>query len=71
MFKGDLDLLLNREPCPALRLHLSNGKTFDINHRDDAVIGATTVEFLLPGEKNREAVVSLFQIVWVEVISEA
>jgi hypothetical protein len=34
-----------------------------------AVFGRSTVEILFPGEKSREAVISLLHIIWVEVIS--
>jgi hypothetical protein len=65
----ELKVLLQRVPCPLLRLHLTGGRTFDIHDPDLVVVGRSTVEFLLPGEKNREAVISLLHIVWVEVIS--
>jgi hypothetical protein len=33
------------------------------------VVTHSTVELLIPGEKNREAVISLLHIVWAEVVS--
>jgi hypothetical protein len=33
------------------------------------VVTRSTVELLIPGEKNREAVISLLHIIWAEVIS--
>ncbi len=65
----DLRLLLQRVPCPLLRLHLTDGRTFDLQDPDLVVIGPSTVELLIPGEKNREAVISLWHIIWVEVVS--
>ncbi|HKB39072.1 MAG TPA: hypothetical protein VKD72_21715 [Gemmataceae bacterium] len=69
MRPDDLRLLLQRIPCPLVRLHLTDGRTFDIHDLDQVVIGRSTVEFLMPGEKDREAVISLLHIVWAEVIS--
>jgi hypothetical protein len=65
----DLDILLKRNPCPRLRLHLTNGRTFDIEDPDVTVVTRSTVEVLIAGEKRREAIISLLHIIWVEVIS--
>jgi hypothetical protein len=65
----DLKLLFQRDPCPLLRLHLTDGRTFDIEDPTQPVVTRTTVELLIPNEKNREAVISLLHIVWVEVVS--
>ncbi|HZT81052.1 MAG TPA: hypothetical protein VFA26_12545 [Gemmataceae bacterium] len=65
----DLRLLLQRDPCPLLRLHLTDGRTCDLQDPDLVVIGRSTIEVLIPGEKNREAVINLLHIVWAEVIS--
>ncbi len=69
MRQEDLKDLLRRQPCPLVRLHLTGGRTFDIQDPDEVVVNRSTVQFLLRGEKNREAVVSLLHIVWAEVIS--
>jgi hypothetical protein len=69
MRQEDLQNLLRRLPCPLLRLHLTGGRTFDIQDPEQAVVTRSTVELLLPGEKDREAVLSLLHIIWVEVIS--
>ena len=65
----DLRLLLQRVPCPLVRLHLTDGRTFDIQDPDTVVIDRSTVELLIPGEKNREGVLSLLHIVWADVVS--
>jgi hypothetical protein len=65
----DLRLLLQRVPCPLLRLHLTDGRTFDLQHPEEAVVTRSTVELLIPGEKNREAIISLLHIIWAEVVS--
>jgi len=66
-----LENLLNREPCPLLRLHLSNGLTFDIQDRELAVVTRSTVQLLLPpaASRPREAVINLLHIIWVEVLT--
>lgn len=69
MRQEDLESLLEREPCPLVRLHLSNGRTFDLPDPDLVVINRSTVQLLIPGEKNKEAVINLLHIVWAEVIS--
>jgi hypothetical protein len=65
----DLRLLLQRVPCPLLRLHLTDGRTFDVQDPEEAVVTRSTVELLIPGEKNREAIISLLHIIWAEVVS--
>ena len=69
MRREDLELFLQRVPCPVVRLHLTGGRTFDLTDRDDVFVTRTTVEVLIPGEPNREAVISLLHVVWAEVIS--
>jgi hypothetical protein len=70
MRRQDLELLLHREPCPRLRLHMTGGELFEINDPDQVVLGPSTVELLLPsGEaREREAVMSLLHIIWIEVL---
>jgi hypothetical protein len=67
----DLRRLLRRDPCPLLRLHMTGGQVFEIRDPDEAVLDRGTVDLLLPreGDKQREAVVSLLHIVWIEVVS--
>jgi hypothetical protein len=69
MRQEDLRRLMNRQPCPRLRLHLTNGTTFEITDPDVVVVGRSTVELLLPPDAvgEREAVISLLHIIWVEV----
>ncbi len=69
----DLTLLLRREPPPLPRLHLTGGTTFDIQDPDQAFLTRSTVELLLApeGGREREAVINLLHVVWVEVIASA
>lgn len=68
MQRDDVWLTLKREPNPVLRLHPSNGQTFDITDPELVMVTASTVEFLVPADPSREAIVNLFQIVWIEVL---
>jgi hypothetical protein len=67
----DLRVLLQRRPCPLLRLHLTTGMIFDITDPDRVVYSRSVVEILLPPEqgRGREAVISLLHIAWIEVVS--
>jgi hypothetical protein len=67
----DVLLLLRREPCPLLRLHLTGGTTFDIQDPEQVILTRTTVELLAPphGSREREVVINLLHVVWIEVIS--
>jgi hypothetical protein len=69
MRQDDLENLLGRIPCPVLRLHLTGGRTFDIQDPEQVVVTRSTVQLLIPNEKNHEAVINLLHITWVEVIS--
>ena len=71
MRQEDLEQLLRRSPCPLLRLHLTGGQVFEITDAELTVLTRTTVELLLPAEggRDREAVISLLHVVWVEVVS--
>lgn len=73
MRRDDLRGLLRRDPCPRLRLHLTGGTTFEISEPELVVVGRTTVELLLPpeGGMQREAVINLLHIVWIEVLPPA
>ena len=70
MQRDDLQMLLVREPFPLLRLHLAGGMVFDITDPDSVYLSFSTVELLLPRQHNqqREAVISLDHIVWVEIL---
>jgi hypothetical protein len=50
----DLRRLLEQQPCPRLRLHLTNGVVFQINDPDLVVLGRSTVEILLPPDDTGE-----------------
>jgi hypothetical protein len=69
MRSEDLRNLLRRSPCPLLRLHLTGGRTFDIVDPELTLVTRSTVQVLMPREKNHEAILSLLHIIWVEVIS--
>lgn len=70
MRREDLTLLLRREPCPRLRIHLTGGEIFDIDDPDSVAFGRSTVELLLPpaAEEEREAILNLLHITWIEVL---
>lgn len=69
MRQDDLQLLIGREPFPVVRLHLTGGRTFDLPDPEEVLLTRSTVEFVIPGEKDREAVISLLHVIWAEVIS--
>jgi hypothetical protein len=71
MREEDLRLLLQRVPFPLLRLHTTGGEVFDIRDPDAAHLERSTVQLLLPSHHNqqREAVIALVHVVWVEVIN--
>ncbi len=71
MREEDLRLLLQRIPCPLLRLHTTAGMVFDIQDPDAVHLERSTVQLLLPPahDQQREAVISLSHIQWVEVIN--
>lgn len=73
MRRDDLELLLKRKPCPRLRLHLTNGFVFEITDSETVVLGRDTVELLAPlaETREREAVINLIHIIWVEVLPPA
>jgi hypothetical protein len=65
--------LLQRRPCPLLRLHLTNGLVFEINDPDAAGLGRSVVELLFPSEqmREREAAINLLHVIWIEVLPPA
>jgi hypothetical protein len=69
----DLRQLLQRQPCPVLRLHLTNGMFFEVRDPEEVVVTRSTVEILLPADdtRDREAVISLLHIIWIEVVTRA
>ncbi len=71
MRADDLRVLLQRQPCPVLRLHLTGGMIFELREPDSIVVTHSTVQLLLPanGLSTREAVISLLHVTWVEVVS--
>ena len=71
MQQEDLELLLQRQPCPLVRIHVAGGQVYEINDPDEAFVTRSTVQLLLPkaNGKGREAIISLLHVVWVEVLS--
>jgi hypothetical protein len=65
----DLNALLQRLPGPLLRLHLTGGRTFDIDDPEDVIVGRTAVEMLVPGQPSCEAVIAIVHIVWAEAVA--
>jgi hypothetical protein len=70
MRHDELEVLLQREPCPRLRLHLTGGGMFEITDPDEAVLRRSTVQLLVPtpDPREREAIINLLHIVWIEVL---
>ena len=68
----DLEILLVRDPFPLLRIHVTGGQVFEVRDPVEAVADRHTLELLLPpeGGKQREAIISLLHVVWVEVVSD-
>ena len=69
----DVRRLLERRPCPRLRLHLTNGLMFEIDDPDSVVLGRSVVELLYPSDetREREAVINLLHVIWIEVLPPA
>ena len=44
MRREDLELLLRRDPCPRLRLHMTGGEVFEIEEPDSIVFGRPVQE---------------------------
>lgn len=64
----DLRSLLRHQPFQPLRLHLTTGIVFQIDHPDGALVGRSTITIALKAGATveREAVVALLHIAWVE-----
>jgi hypothetical protein len=67
---ADIRSLLQRSPCPRLRLHLTGGLVFEITDPDLVVLGRSTIELLLPPSDagEREAIINVLHVIWVEVL---
>lgn len=70
MEADDLREILSYEPFRFLRFHLSDGTIILIDHPDMAMLGQSAITLGLPPEEDdeREAVVPLSSIDWVEVV---
>ena len=70
MRHDELEVLLHREPCPRLRLHLTGGEVFEITDPDEAVLRRSTVQLLVAtqDQREREAIINLLHIIWIEVL---
>jgi hypothetical protein len=73
MRQEDLKKLLQREPRPRLRLHLTGGEVFEITDTVDVYLGRSTLELLAPtpDQNEREVVINLLHIIWIEVLPPA
>ncbi|HUY32484.1 MAG TPA: hypothetical protein VMV69_06855 [Pirellulales bacterium] len=66
--------LLRQSPFLPFRLYLSTGMTFEVRHPEFAALERTTVWLSLPAVQRprpiaeREVVVSLLHIVWIEFL---
>ncbi len=69
--------LLRQGPFLPFRLHLSTGMTFEVRHPELAALERTTVRLSLPAVQQpkpvaeRDVVVSLLHIVWIEFLEPA
>ena len=66
----DIRRLLERQPCPRMRLHLTNGLIFEIHDPDLVVLNRSVMELEFSSDqtREREAVISLLHIIWIEVL---
>jgi hypothetical protein len=75
MRPDDLYDLLHQQPFQPFRIHLSNGKTYDVRHPDLAMVGESTMIIGTPAANRRRptfsdyAVVALIHINHVEPLS--
>jgi hypothetical protein len=63
MRSADLHLVLQRKPFQPFRLHLSNGRSYDIRHPEMAMITTTTLVIGIPGNDLPEAIYSGLNLV--------
>jgi len=73
MLPQDFQELLRQQPFLPLKLHLSNGKQYEIRHPEIAAVRLSVVWLYLPSDitkpiGNNIAVVTLQQIVEVELL---
>lgn len=66
----DLHEILRLEPFRLLRFHITDGTVIEVDHPDMAMLRPTAIVLSLPSDDagDRDAVVPLSSIVWVEVI---
>lgn len=66
----DLHEILSLEPFRLLRFHISDGTVIEVDHPDMAMLRPSVIVLSLPSDDagDRDAVVPLSSIVWVEVI---
>ncbi|MCI0462026.1 MAG: hypothetical protein L0Z62_34170 [Gemmataceae bacterium] len=76
MLSGDFIELLQRQPFQPLRLHLSNGTTYDIRHPEMALVRSSVVWVNFPPQTlpipiaERRVIVNLNHIVEIEFIPD-
>ena len=76
MSHKDITHLLEGNPFVPFRLHLTDGKTYDIQHRDFVWVFPTRLEIAIPskeseGLKESAEFVSLLHIVRIEQLKQA
>jgi len=66
----ELKELLNRQPSQSIRLHLTDGQTYDIKHPDNIMVSRSRVDIGVGANENgivdRVDFISLLHIVRVE-----
>jgi hypothetical protein len=76
MNTNDLRELLRRMPFKPLRLHLTNGLTYDIQHPEFAMVGRSYVLIELPSSHSplphseRRTIITLLHIVRIEFLEQ-
>jgi hypothetical protein len=59
----DIHQLLHKEPFQPFRLHLSNGRTYEVRHPELALVGRTTVFIGVPAADLSIPVYDVFDLV--------
>jgi hypothetical protein len=67
---NDLHQALRYRPFRPFRLHLTDGTVFDVSHPELAIAGQGTLTLTLPPALGlqREAVIDMLHIMWLELL---
>lgn len=72
MFRDEYNDFVRRRPFRPYRLHLSDGRTYDVDHPDMAAVGFGAVMLFVLTEDNgneyQDVLISLLHIVQIEYI---